>query len=124
MKGERPKQPHYAVIWDASQAVGRTEVTDLIEDVLTGLRTEERMFPDLHAHKVTEALIKAGYLDAVVMPHIDDIVAAGEARQVSHVVTYEMSNSATCRCGKTFHGALAADLDRAVNKHVVFPELG
>jgi len=80
VKGERPRQPHYAAVWDASQAVGRTEVTDLIEDVLTRLRTEERMFPDLHAHKVTAALIKAGYLDAVVVPHIDDIIAAAERK--------------------------------------------
>lgn len=64
MKGDRPKQPHYQVIWDAYQQVGRTEVSDLIEEVLQGLRTEERMFPDLYAHKVTDALIKAGFIPA------------------------------------------------------------
>lgn len=62
MRGERPQQPHYQRIWDAYELVGRTEVSDLIELTLEGLRTEERMFPDLHAHKVTAALIAAGFL--------------------------------------------------------------
>lgn len=64
MRGERPKQTHYAAIWDEAEAVGRTDVTDVIERALTRLRTEERMFPDLHAHKVTKALIEAGLIEA------------------------------------------------------------
>lgn len=63
MIGERPKQPHYQRIYDAYVEVGRTDVSDVIETALTALRTEERMFPDLHAHKITAALIEAGLIE-------------------------------------------------------------
>lgn len=36
-----------------------------------------------------------------------------------HVLTYGVSNSATCTCGETFRGAVADDLDAAVATHAV-----
>lgn len=62
MKGDRPRQPHMAKFWDESQAVGRTDVTDLLEETLDRLESSRRLFPDLYAHKLTEALIKAGFI--------------------------------------------------------------
>jgi hypothetical protein len=79
VRGERPAQAHYAVFWDASQAVGRTEVTDLIETAIETVESSRRVYPDLYAHLVTQALIKAGVIDKVAVPHLDDIVAAAEA---------------------------------------------
>lgn len=78
MRGERPKQAHYAVFWDASQEVGRTEVTDIIETAIETVESSRRVYPDLYAHLITAALIKAGIIDKVAMPHLDDIVAAAE----------------------------------------------
>lgn len=39
-----------------------------------------------------------------------------------HIVTYGNSNTATCSCGKEFHGALAEDLDRAVAEHAALDD--
>jgi len=36
-----------------------------------------------------------------------------------HVITYGVSNSATCTCGEAFRGAVADDLDAAVTAHAV-----
>ena len=65
MKGkEPPKQEHMLKLYDEYQAVGRTDVSDLLEGVIEKLPMEIRLFPDLYAHKLTEALIKAGVVAA------------------------------------------------------------
>ena len=81
MRGERPPQTHMAAYWDAAQAVGRTDVTDVIEDAIEGIEHSFRAYPDLYAHKVTQALIDAGLIDKVLVPHIEDIVAAAERQR-------------------------------------------
>jgi len=62
MKGQRPKQPHLAEIYDEYEAVGRTDVSDLLQGVLDKIPAAQLMFPDLYVHKLTEALIRRGLL--------------------------------------------------------------
>lgn len=62
MRGDRPKQPHMYAYWDAAQGIGRTDVTDLIEETIEGLGMSIRSYPDIYAHKITEALIAAGHI--------------------------------------------------------------
>lgn len=38
-----------------------------------------------------------------------------------HTIEYQVSNSAVCSCGETFHGALAIDLDEQVDVHLNNP---
>ncbi len=38
---------------------------------------------------------------------------------MSHEITYGVSNSATCTCGEKFHGAMAVDLDEAIEAHLL-----
>ena len=88
MRGPRPAQPHMAAFWDAAMSVGRIEVTDLIEEVIEKkVEASRRFYPDLYAHLITEALIAEGFIEPlrvlstatpVVIPHLDDIVAAAE----------------------------------------------
>jgi hypothetical protein len=52
-----------AELYDEALEVGRTDVTDVIESVIARLPAERRLFPDLYAHEVTRALIKAGLID-------------------------------------------------------------
>lgn len=85
MKGERPKQPHMAAYWDASEAVGRTDVTDVIEAAIEKVEASRRFYPDLYAHLITEALIEAGLVDAQAVPHLDDIVAEAERKRPSRL---------------------------------------
>lgn len=35
-----------------------------------------------------------------------------------HILTFGVSNTATCTCGRSFHGVLAEDLDREVDAHL------
>lgn len=62
MRGERPRQDHMAQYWDEAQGVGRTDVTDVIERAIDKVPMQTRMYPDLYAHKITEALLKAGLI--------------------------------------------------------------
>lgn len=71
MKGERPRQPHMAEIYDDATAVGRTDVTDLIETVIARLPAERRLYPELYAHEVTRALIDAGIIDGGVYTGVE-----------------------------------------------------
>lgn len=57
-----PRQPHFKAIWDEYMGVGRTDVTDLIVKVLSKQSAATLMYPDLYAHKITEALIGADLL--------------------------------------------------------------
>lgn len=66
MRGDRPEQSHMAVIWDTSQQVGRTDVTDVIERAIDSLDMAARLYPDLYAHRITEALINAGLIEKEV----------------------------------------------------------
>lgn len=63
MKGERPPQPHYAAIWDAAQEVGRTDVTEIIEDCINAEPAGSRFYPELWAHRITAALIERGVIE-------------------------------------------------------------
>lgn len=64
----RPKPPHYAAIFDEALEVRRTDVTDAIERALRKIPAARLMYPDLYAHKVTEALLRAGLLQPPVAP--------------------------------------------------------
>lgn len=62
MKGPRPRQPHLAAYFDESEAIGRTDVTAIIETAIEAVDAGIRFYPDLYAHKITRALIEAGVL--------------------------------------------------------------
>lgn len=62
MRGPRPRQEHMAKVWDESQDVGRPDVTDVIEKALDKVSAQARLFPDLYAHQITAALLKAGLI--------------------------------------------------------------
>lgn len=82
MRGERPPQSHLAKYWDESQEVGRTDVTDVIEDAIEKINMSMRSYPDLFSHHVTKALIDAG------------VLAPEGLREERHRVTYQVGGGA------------------------------
>lgn len=63
MRGERPRLGHLQRIFDEAQAVGRSDVSDIIEGTIDGLDMQQRLYPDLYAHHITAALIEAGIIE-------------------------------------------------------------
>jgi len=56
----------------AAEAVGRLDVTAIVQATVEALPHASRLYPDIYAHKVTEALIKAGIIPATTPnPHPD-----------------------------------------------------
>ena len=58
----RPPQPHYARYYDEAVRVGRIDVTNEVGKAIEAVNMSLRSYPDLYAHKVTEALIAAGII--------------------------------------------------------------
>lgn len=63
MKGPRPQKSHLTRVWDDAQDIGRTDVTDVIETAIDEIQPQTRLYPDLYAHKITAALIAAGFIE-------------------------------------------------------------
>ena len=64
----RPPQPHYAKYHDEAIKVGRIEVTNLLGEEIEKIGMSLRSYPDLYAHKLTEAMIRAGLVEADLLP--------------------------------------------------------
>jgi hypothetical protein len=61
------KPPRLTIEEQAAQeaaAIGRLDVTRIVEQVVDSLPMATRLYPDIYAHKITEALLEAGVLSS------------------------------------------------------------